>query len=294
MIKQNSSWKLQSLTFDKELNEALQQQHHAAQFVALVGRHLIPQQPDDSNTNMEFIADKDMLLGNAIPIGLKVALKLSSLEILILDKNNITKKVIILDGKSQHSVFEELKQGLSDLGVDVTSFKNELHYEIPVHQLDDGGLFSVENENGFVENANYRHNAKIALNEIATLFEQKEHIRIWPHHFDTGAFFSISKNDKRESTQTIGIGLAIPDSMVNEPYYYLSFWSNVSDEKVTTLPALITGKWITPNWNGAILKISEIQKQKSAVKQFELVHTFFTQGIEILMNYLKNLKDEKT
>lgn len=284
MTTANKEWKLQSLSFNKDLSDALQQQHHATQFIAMVGRHLIPQQPDDSNTNMEFTPEKDMLIGNALPNGLRLALKLSEMELSIVDEANIVKKIIILEGKTKQKVFVELAQNLADLGVDVTEFKNELHYEIPSHQLDKGSVFSINNKNDFIENSKYRHNAKIVLNEIGKLFEQQELIRIWPHHFDTGAFYTISKNKKGEASKTIGIGLAIPDSMVEEPYYYLSFWSEKPIEGIENITALDAGKWMMPNWNGAVLRHSEILDAGSAEGQYELVSNFFTSGIDALKN----------
>jgi len=81
-----NEWKLMTMAFNNELNDAVQQQYHAAQFIALVGRHLIPQQTDDSNTNMEYIFGKDMLRGNALANGMRVALQLYEMKISILDK----------------------------------------------------------------------------------------------------------------------------------------------------------------------------------------------------------------
>ena len=81
-----NEWKLMTMAFNNELNDAVQQQYHAAQFIALVGRHLIPQRPDDSNTNMEYIFGKDMLRGNALANGMHVALQLYEMKISILDK----------------------------------------------------------------------------------------------------------------------------------------------------------------------------------------------------------------
>ena len=101
--------------------------------------------------------------------------------------------MINLDGKTQKQAFIELSQNLADLDVDVTEFKDELHYEIPNHPIGKGAAFSIKNENAFIENSNFRNNAKIILNEIAQLFEQDESIRIWPHHFDTGLFFCKMK-----------------------------------------------------------------------------------------------------
>ena len=137
-----NEWKLMTRAFNNELNDALQQQHHAAQFIAIVGRHLIPQRPDDSNTNMEFIFGKDMLRGNVLANGMRVALQMSEMKISILDKKNNVKNVIALEGKTKQKVFDELTQNLADFGIDVTDFKNELHYEIPSHQLDKDPVFS--------------------------------------------------------------------------------------------------------------------------------------------------------
>lgn len=279
----NKEWRLQTLPFDEKLNDAMRQQHHAAQFIALVGRYLIPQQANDSNTNMEYVSDRDMFVGNAIPVGLRVALQITDLRISILGQENAIKKDIYLEGKTKHEAFDKLKQNLSGLGIDVGSFKNKLHYEIPAHAIEQGAVFSINDKRYFTENAIYRHNAKIVLNEIAGIFEQDEPVRIWPHHFDTGAFFAISKNEKGEATQTIGIGLAIPDSMVDEPYYYLSFWSEKPVEGLDKLKPLGAVKWMMPDWNGAVLKHSEIHKYDSSEKQFEITKTFFTNGIEILL-----------
>ena len=282
-----TNWKTQKLAFNENIHQALQQQHHAAQFIAMVGHHLIPQKDDDSNTNMEFIPDEDLLLGNYLPNGMRVALQLAELNLLILDKENKVKKLIKLDGKTKNKVFVELAQNLADVGIDVTNLKNELHYEIPSHPLDKDAVFSVKDKKSFTENTHNRHNAKIVLNEISSLFEQQEPIRIWPHHFDTGAFYVISKNEKGEATQTIGIGFAIPDSMINEPYYYLSFWSADATEGLDELPSLPSGQWLMPDWNGAVLKHSEILKADSADVQHELVKSFYQSGIEILIQAFK-------
>ena len=81
-------WKLLSIEFNNDLRDSLQQQHHAAQLIALVGRHLIVQESDDSNTNMEYLSNGMMLQGNALSNGLRVVLQLTNLEIGILNKDN--------------------------------------------------------------------------------------------------------------------------------------------------------------------------------------------------------------
>ena len=75
--------------------------------------------------------------------------------------------------------------------------------------------------------------------------------------------------------------------MVNEPYYYLSFWSEQPVESFEALTPLEVGKWITTGWNGGVLTQSEILQSSSADEQQNLVKTFFNSGIKILMNHFK-------
>lgn len=279
-----SNWITLNTPNSNSLNDALRQQHHAAQFVAMVGRHLITQMPDDSNTNMEFIPEKNMLVGNPLPNGMCLALLLVTMELCILDKFNKSKIKIPLKGKTKIKVFDELSQNLADLGVGVCKLKNELHYEIPHHPLDDNATFSIVDKNSFSKNANYRNNAKIVLNEVAKLFKQNELIRIWPHHFDTGAYYVMEKNEKGEAMATIGIGFAIPDGMIDEPYYYLSFWSEKPIDDQLKFTKLNAGRWMMPDWNGAVLTHSDIIKAATGSAQYELVKSFYDSGIETLFN----------
>ncbi len=287
MSKLKTKWRPETIPFNKEMKDALEQQHHAAQFLALVGHHLIPQKTDDSNTNMQYISDNDTLSGNSLPGGYRLALQLTDLNINILDKDDEVLEEIVSAGKSKQEVFTELKQKLSGFGVDVTKFKEVLHYEIPEHGLDKGAPFSIKNKRYYIENSIHRHNAEIIINEIAADFDQSEPVRVWPHHFDTGTFIPVSRNEKGEVSQTIGAGWAINDSMINEPYFYLSFWSQKPLENPGDIPPLKSGRWMMPDWNGAVLKLSEITREETAEKQYQLAESFYKQGIELLLQKLK-------
>ena len=284
MNTSNKKWKLQTMSFNDNLKKALQQQHHAAQFIALTGRHLIPQQPDDSNTNMQYIPAQGLLAGNELSNGLRLALQLTNLKLCFVDRAGNCKNEITLSGKSKQAVFDELKDTLASLGIDVSNFKNELHYEIPTHKLDKGAAFSVNDKKYFHENTFYRYNAEIIINEIAEGFDDVEPVRVWPHHFDTGTFIAVAHNEKGELSKSIGLGWTIPDGMVDEPYYYLSFWMEKPTDGLKKLSPITAGEWMMPGWNGAVLKNSEILKASSAIGQHQLVKSFFNSGIKILMD----------
>ncbi len=277
------SWKLLSRPFDESLREALQQQHHAAQFIALTGRHLLPQQPDDSNTNMEYLPGKGLLAGHEVVPGVRLALHLTEMKLCILSGEECTGE-IPLDGKTRQQVFEMTRELLSGAGIDVSRLKDELHYEIPEHPLDKGAAYNTRDRERFGENTLYRHNAQIILEEITARRTEADPVRIWPHHFDTGTLIPLEQDRQGNLLKSLGPGLAIPDSMVPEPYFYLSFWSKDPAEVPGNMPAPGKGRWMMPQWNGAILPLSTLLKASGAEEQHLMAQEFFLSGIETLSN----------
>ena len=59
-------WQLLSISYNDKLQDTLLQQYHAAQFLAIAGRYLIPQQADDSNTSLVFLPEKQELAGQEL------------------------------------------------------------------------------------------------------------------------------------------------------------------------------------------------------------------------------------
>ncbi|WP_303918686.1 hypothetical protein [Draconibacterium sediminis] len=284
--KTKNYWQLLTIPFNQKFKNVLLQQHLAAQFIALTGRYLIPQKPDGSNINMQYSSEKEMLLGNYHPDGWAVGIQLRNLAVLILDKNENTKTELPLEGLTFDKAFNEFKGALQSLEIDVSGLKIEQPYDIPTNGLSEGKFFNP-GELATSENIHYRHNARLIINELAKLFNDVEPVRIWPHHFDTGTFATIARNEKGASSKTIGLGWAIPDSMVSEPYFYLSFWSENSLNTENVPEKLPAGKWMLPNWNGAVLSVSEIIQKESAEEQYSLLKEFFETGIESLLERMK-------
>jgi hypothetical protein len=285
-MNKQCNWGLLSHEFDNNTKNVLLQQHLAAQFIALTGRYLIPHMPDGSNINMQYISEKEMLLGNYHPNGWAVGIQLRNLAVLILDKNENSKAEIRLEGLTVGKAFNEFKEALQNQGIDVSGLKTEQPYQLPTGGLKEGKFFNP-GELATRENIRYRHNARLIINELAKLFNDVEPVRIWPHHFDTGTFATIARNEKGASSKTIGLGWAIPDSMVSEPYFYLSFWSENPINIENELEKLPAGKWMMPGWNGAVLGVSEIIQKETAEEQYSLVKEFFEVGIDTLQLKMK-------
>jgi hypothetical protein len=275
-MEQNTlTWEKLTLPFSNELRNVLNQQHLAVQFIGMTGRHLLPEKEDKSNINMEFLPREKMFAGNKIRQGFKIVFHPETHSLQIRRKELKIVKEINLEGKTFKNAFVELKNVLVELDVDVSSLKMEQPYELPHDSLKEGKYFFRDKTEFIEENIRYRHNAELLLREIVAEFNNTDPVRIWPHHFDTGTIIHLEKNQSGETTKSIGLGLAIPDDMVPEPYFYLSFWSENSTSSLEIPQNLPAGKWMMPEWDGAVISISEIIQVGSAEKQYDLVKAFF-------------------
>jgi len=286
-MEKMNNWELLSREFNNDLKNVLLQQYLAAQFIALAGRYLIPKKTDGSNINMQYIPEKEMLHGNSHPDGWAVGVYLKNFSVHVLDEKEDEKAEISLKGKTFQQAFQEFKTALQNQNIDVSDLKTEQPYELPTDALNEGKYFSIGGEDAVSENIRYRHNAQLLISELTVRFSDVEPVRIWPHHFDTGTFATIARNEKGGASKTIGLGLAIPDRMVPEPYFYLSFWSENPLEIKNEPVELSAGKWMMPDWNGAVLGVSEIIKEPSAEEQYSLVKEFYEVGIKKLLEKLK-------
>lgn len=106
-------WIRLTLPFDGQYQAALSQQHFAVQIIALAGHHLIPRQPDDSNTSMDYLSGRSMLVGQKLSDHTRVALHLTHFEIDLLNRDDTPISKIQLAGKTWRQVFEAVKNYLS-------------------------------------------------------------------------------------------------------------------------------------------------------------------------------------
>ena len=279
-------WEPVTYNFDKDLNEVLFTLHHGAQFIAMTGRYLAAPYPDDSHTSMQYEVRRGMLAGNSLPNGIRVALGMQDLSLNLIGDPNRPIREILLAHKTKQQVFEELSLELAATGLNTAPLSMGLHYEIPAHPLDDGASFSYTNKELFRENTILRHNADLILNEVISGMKGAEPVRVWPHHFDTGTLIPLTYHNG-ELTKSLGLGWAIPDSLSNEPYFYISFWEREGSGLEGELPPLDAGSWITSRWNGGILRLSELIRSTNPQDQKRMAQSFFNSGIRILTNFLR-------
>ncbi len=283
----SNTWQSLKIPYSPELQETLLQQYHAAQFLAIAGHHLIPQRKDDSNTSMVYLPEKESLVGEEILDGKRLVLHLPDLSLGILQNNMMLPLSIELRGLSRSDAFNKMTYLLNNVGIDTSQLSLDLHYDIPDHEIIHKAIFKNNEARHIREQIGYRHNARYILEELIAAYPKAEKVRIWPHHFDTGSIIPVSMNGQGEVTSSIGIGWAIPDGMVHEPYFYLSAWSKDPLEFPENMQALPSGSWMNPTWNGGVLRLSGILKYAAPEDQYNTVWSFYKSGIGILEKLLQ-------
>lgn len=105
---------------------------------------------------------------------------------------------------------------------------------------------------------------------VATLKETglESDVRIWPHHFDSGAYASLNDDI------AVGFGLAIPDALVNEHYFYISGYKDHNGLDTSNFDALSLGEWKNVGFKGAVLPATKINKDQAVQFFTEAINTY--------------------
>lgn len=257
--------------------------HRAAQFIAIVGKHLVPQQDDDSNSSMGWDHDEDLLKGHvAAGERMIMALDIAGYSLQVRDiKDNILNEVSI-SAKMKSEIMNWLESSLRNLGISTSGLKYIDHYEVPKHPVDEGFPFEEIEPKVLEDWALIYNNADLILNQVSDKLDVNSSVRIWPHHFDIGSYFSLNES----GTQAIGTGLAIPDKVENNFYYYIYGWRSEQPIVLKHLPDLDRGKWHTNEWQGATLPIQDLT-DLSPGNQVKSILEFFDITIDYYLNALK-------
>jgi len=287
-IKDN--WEFFSLQSKDHFKSATLLQHHAIQFIAMAGRYLISQKPDDSNTNMKWYLNKKMVVGdwiNSRQFPLKLGIRLEDLILFIFDPSFHDIAHFYLQGKTKPDIFQWFKLTLRELDVEnIDALQMDMHYSIPPHKTDDEAPFEIENKDEMKTLSVLRSNAELVLDELSRQFDHPSKVKIWPHHFDTGCVVPV-ENTGGEIRKSIGLGLAVPDENVDYYYFYVNHWSADDNLDYTQIRELEGGgHWITSSWIGAVLPINEFYTDTNTDAQVNRVHSFFTSAINNTLDIL--------
>jgi hypothetical protein len=217
----------------------LNQWHWAAQYLATAAKSFIAAQEDDSHTNLGYDRESARLFTHPL-FKNQQALQLD-LRKGILQLSHRSESGIPINGKTHHEVIQALK-GLFEN----KAYTFDLHYELPFEWTEEPFQWS---EDTFM--MDLRAQAHLLLEDCSRELGFCQEVRVWPHHFDSGVFGP----SERKQNLHFGMGLAVPDSLSETHYYYLSAYS---EGKLLAAPietALAVGEWVDTDFEGGILRI---------------------------------------
>ena len=240
------------------------QLHLAAQYLATTGISFLEKKEDDSHTNLEFSTTEKRLATwpldeNGTQLGLHYptfSLQWISTEV----------QSLPLDGKSHNEVVMWLKEASASLSPS-KNYEYNLHYELPYVMKPDES-FQLTDSEKIEKLIQLRTMANVVLAQVLADNDLSSDIRIWPHHFDTGAFSELSSNTKT----AVGLGLSIPDSLVDDYYFYISGYHGHTALDTSSFSKLNHGTWLNDGFKGAVLPASSSNAQQAI--------SFFNEAIQ--------------
>jgi len=255
--------------------------HRAVQLISLTGVNIIDPIPDDSQNTAVWDANTHTILGRKFVLNrntYQIGIRLTPFELVLLDDKANTVNSIDIGGLDQSALYSIWEDWLISLG-SRREIVTKLHYDLPENEHYTSNQFGGITKEFAQAWAELRTIANKAMGSLNILSGINSEINIWPHHFDTGVFYPISE-ENGETTQSIGAGFGIADSLVNEPYFYIYGWTKEGSIDYTKAPQLNNGTWLTETWQGAVLKASD-------ASSLESVHAFFELSYKFLVRELK-------
>ncbi|MGB5237541.1 MAG: hypothetical protein WBM43_01345 [Flavobacteriaceae bacterium] len=237
--------------------------HIAAQYLAAAAISLLDSKKDDSHSNLGFSVEQQYMTTRALnDDGDHFALSLQDFSLRWISSSSTLD--FSLNKHKHHEVLSWIYSVLKPLELS-DQYRYEFHYSLP-YELPENFLLEASAES-LEKDISMRSLAQRVLSEVLQQHSMISEIRIWPHHFDTGAYAQLPNN----SEISIGMGLAIPDSMVDDYYFYLSGYKGNKPIDTISFESLANGEWARGDFQGAVLAAGDISKEEALL--------FFQEGI---------------
>ncbi len=251
--------------------------HQAAQYLAAAGKSFLPEASDDSHTNLCWDHEtQSMLTWGLNAEGHKLALNFESYSLDFVHPHQGLIASFALEGARHLDIINWIGKERQFLGIE-KPYSPELHYELPYGTIPDDFRFPSVNQETLNKLAALRSNVDAAVKYSTTFFHHFSFIRIWPHHFDTGALGYVDSAAHINSIiDTVGLGMAIPDSMINGHYYYASGWNGSTQPDLKNARDLQHGRWINGDWKGAVLEAEGTTEEEAKAFFKDAIDAFNT------------------
>lgn len=225
--------------------------HFAAQYLAMAGASFVAKKDDDSHTNLGFSVEGKKM--SSRPLHANGTILLLDYEQFSLEwREPNGSSILSLDNTTHKEVLEWIQQRTEKSEIE-NSYSYNPHYQLP-YTITDDFVFKLIDKNRLHALIELRILAQSVLHSFLEEHQLNSEIRVWPHHFDTGAFVFLEDGTDR----SIGLGLAVPDTMINDHYFYISGYCGHDGLDTSAFPKLIHGTWRNTGFKGATLAATGI------------------------------------
>lgn len=246
--------------------------HAASQYLAAAALQFVDKKEDDSHSNLEWDIEERVFRTRPMgPKGHQLELWVDDFTLAWAEIEDLE---FDLSGSTHGACLDWLNDTLQQLDFGAELDFN-FHYDLPYHSWSKDQRYPLPDEDlaeSLAEHADLRSWASEVMADLLS----EEEIRVWPHHFDTGALIEVSKNGA-DVTASIGLGLAIPDELSDLPYAYVSGWRKAGELNLQAAENNL-GEWNKNGFTGAIMPMDD-------ERQSEL-HSFLTMSISHIKKQL--------
>ena len=238
--------------------------HLAVQYLAAAGISFLDKKKDDRHTNLGYNPQKNEIFTRPLcQTGDYLSLVLTDFS---LHWNSPSGSSNYSLQNSSHKDALAWIKVVSNKPEFKSSYHYRFHYALPC-VISDDFVFSASAEDLLWE-SQMRTTAYNVISSILRAHSMESEIRIWPHHFDTGAKAALTGKEDI----SVEFGLAIPDSLIDSHYFYISGYKDGKALDTSSFSKLNNGEWFNNGFKGAILVASDNNEQ--------LVIDFFNQVIQ--------------
>ena len=248
--------------------------HIASQYIVAAGISFLEKQADDSHTNLGWDVKTSSMTGQYLKEdGLHMALSYLDFSIEFRRKDRVLAKIPLSSSRHGDNI-KWIEEVFRDL-LFKQPYHFKLHYSLPYEDLNVDYVFPYRDQNSLNELSVLRSIAFTVLSEHSSEHNEPTSVRIWPHHFDTGILLWLS------DMESIGLGLSIPDKMVDQYYFYASGWQGHEMMDTSKFQPLNGGSWKSDQWKGAILPAKG--------KNIDEIRSFFAEVMSVYMSYAEKV-----
>jgi len=220
--------------------------HLAAQYLATAAISFVAKKEDDSHTNLGW--NNHILETHEFANGDKLGLNYQNFSLEWIQQNG-NKESFHLDQSTHRKITVWISQTSISKGIQ-KPYNYNLHYELPYNEVTNSSRYELTSKQELNTLVNQRDLAQSVIGSILKSNEFDSAIRIWPHHFDTGAFVIV--ND----SLSIGIGMAIPDTFINDFYFYISGYDGHDPVILESVDNLKCGNYYKNEWQGFAIPLN--------------------------------------